>query len=348
MEFILNNLSFTAADNFNLPIIITDADGIVIYKNKSAQHSLKRIRRSANIARYISDRRNKSMLLKDSPGIRRFFHDGSIYTNAFAAPFDDEGRAMWIWIFSLYFNDIEDPGILEQKMFRELSDCIIDYIKHPEASSTDKSPIDIRFNEALFRILRTASISFNANNQFRVYDVITSICRITHEASKIYGKKLMFDTAFLDPSNYTNIPFEGFANLFMHALVTSLRISNFSPMEISFSQFSSRLFMSLYFITDVKSDVPSEGRALSELFPLFPGNRMNLLALDTIASFYEFNVEYTFEHRDGRQFLELVFSAEINAKEFLLKSPNETVRQLLLNICKINYTQKLTALLQTF
>lgn len=345
---ILNNPSFTAADNFNLPLIITDSNGKVLYKNNSALFSMKKIRRSSSILSYLTDKGPDSEKALKAPCFKSIFLDGTIYTNAFVRPFRTADTDLCIWLFSLYFNGTEKPDLLEQELYTELTDCMIDYIC--TYSSDTPPPCEIsttlRFNNAIHNLFRTLSFTFHSENKFRVHDVVTSVCDITKDVANIYGKTLFFDTTLLDPSNYTNISFEGFANLFTHTLITMFKMSCRPEMEITFSQFFSKFHMSMTITTDLHDHTPESGSGISDLYPLFPDHKLNLLVLDSIISFYDYTVGYSFKERYGRHYLELSFSTDITLKHFVLEEPNETVHSMLLKISKSIYTYKIKELFQ--
>jgi len=335
----VNSLSFNFADTLNTPVIVSDSSGKVVYKNHCATRCIKSPRRNSTINKHIS---KKIPTLKSPTGIieiQGIINRDSIYRRAFVCNLEKDGEHFKVWIFSSFMQtvDIED---LEYFNLNKLEKCLMDGISSIESIDfcANRSSIERydRIARPFFDAMKYLKPKEDPMGKFRVYNILKSIEKKTAELCAAYSARVEFVMGAVNPSNYYHLSFESFTAIYTNALLTLLKMADYSPVRVEFNQHVEFFDMTMTTIVKPLRSIPEKGTLLFEVAAGFPDEYFNILFLEQFALLNEYKIKYTSQKVADGVLLTVNFKTSLREKYLSVQDTCDFVIQLNFDTIEIN------------
>lgn len=321
----MSTISFNFADNLNSPIIISDIDGKVIYKNHSAKRCVKSPRIAANINKYINKKAPEVNNSSDRIRIVTINNYGAIHKRAFVCRVIDGNDEMDIWFFgsSLQITDISGLEAFNLKKLEKCLDNIIETLKTLDFQA-NKSSIDryMQIGIPFLEAMRNMRYSVDNEYKFRAHQILESIKNKIYDLAHIYSLRVEIETDAVDPGNFYHISFETLSTLFVQLLLTMLKVSHFSPVTVNCSQQAEYLNIKAVAPIKLLKNIPRNGSILFELASAFPDEYFNILFLEQYALMNDYKIKYKITEGNSVQMLEIEFLTSLDTEKYILNTDN--------------------------
>ncbi len=289
-------------DNLMIPILITDKDGIIIYKNRAAKRCIPSPRGKGNINKYLASGMSKYRIQKDALRIEFIRNSETAFNRALVFPFCDE-EEMWCFIPELLISEPEELYRFVDRIDAKLLASLFNDISE-EGSSNDKT-LFVRYQRVYTELLSTMK-SLNTESKamcFSASDVLTSLKKRTAELASLYGLRMSFDIGIVALWDLYRLEFEAFASVYIQLLTLALRLTDTTGCAVTAFPSKGNLVLT------VTSTLPKSAGFLPPVITdevlcrLYPQQTSNILLLEMAAKLhgYDLNTSIT----DGRLALSL-------------------------------------------
>lgn len=293
----MDNGIFDFSEKLNTPIIISDTEGTVIYKNRSARICIKlpacganiceRIRKDFLVPRYNS--------LKCRIEVIR--NPEAIFRNALVVLTELDEDPCYIWIFPLSIQMLlpDDFDALSYETFKEIHRSTIEFLKMATNDPDVKSIT--RYSKLSAPMIKTINrlVEIRSNNMpdsFDVVKVIDSLRELTRDMARKYAFRVQFVRRPLDRNYQCMISYRNFAMAYSQLLMLVLKVTNYSPVKIMMDH-NENIFVAIFSVKyDHTMSLPPFGKNLESFACAFPDEFENILIFEQFARSVNYRISY--------------------------------------------------------
>ena len=312
-------------DSVNTPILVTDNDGKVIYKNHCAKKCIKSPRLNASINKHIN---KKACVLSTPSGtvkISTIVNNNSAHKRAFVCRIIQNKNIYYIWIFasSLQIPETED---FDQLHLQKLEGFLKDAFDSLQALDfyANKSSIErySKISSPFFEAMQYLKYSDNNNEKFKTYRILNSLKEKTLELAKLYNVRIDIDTESVDNTNFYHLPFKSFSSLYIQVLLILLKISSYAPVRIKCSQQAEVFTFELEAAIKPMKSIQNCGFMLFEIASVFPDEYFNIIFIEQFAILKGYKTKYQLTKRDQKLYLTLSFTTSLEETSLVVQDDN--------------------------
>lgn len=313
----MKHISFNLTDSLNTPIMVTDSNGKVLYKNHFAKKVIKSPRLNASIEKHIDKNVQIAATASGTVKIVSTISNGNIFYRAFVVRILQSNHTYYIWLFGSPLQ-IPEPSEFDLYNLQKIENVICqnlhilnDLLFYSTKSSLDRySKISTTFYEAMKYLNHFA----DDIEDFRVHKVLTSLKNKTEEIAELCHIRASIDLDEVSPNCFYHLPFKTFTVLYTQALLTMIKISSYKPVQVKFRQLDNIFKFELKAPIKPLKNIPENGSMLFEIAAAFPDEYFNIVFLEQIAQAKEYKIKYSVENEEGNLYLKLVFTADLSQK----------------------------------
>ncbi|MBQ4562623.1 MAG: hypothetical protein IJA55_09890 [Clostridia bacterium] len=309
-------------NNMMIPILITDKDGIIIYKNRAAKRSIPTPRCKGNINNYLNAWMKDYRINKGDLRIEFVRNSKSAFNRALVYSFEDD-RESWFFMPELLISEPEEICKYLDRINPEFIKTLLSNVS--ERNDTAENALFIRY-QRVYSELVTVIKQVNAESnhlRFCVSDILTSLKKKTDELTSKYGLRMSFDAGIYDLWQPYKLDFEAFATIYIQLLSLSLRITDTTGCAISVFPSGRKLVFSVTSAMPKMKDQISPFITTETLCRLYPKQAMNILLLEETAKSHGFILDVNIT--DDRLALRVHVPFDSGASESLHEDPPKIV-----------------------
>lgn len=269
-------------DNVTIPILITDSDGIIIYKNRAAKRCIPSPRLKANINNYIAAKMKKFRVQKGNLRIEFIRNSETVFNRALVFDSADGGK-IWCFFPELI---ISEPEVLYRFLERTDSDLLRSFFDDIDEKSGQKDKMLFTRYQRVYTELISAMTKLNTENRiyrFPASVIITSLKRQTGELAARYGLRISFDIGITELWKPYHLEFESFAAVYIQLLTLALRLTDISGCALTAYPSKDKFILTVTAALPETADRLPPVITTEALCNLYPAETANILLLDTQA-----------------------------------------------------------------
>ncbi len=307
-----------------IPILITDGEGIIIYKNRAAKRCIPSPRLKANINNYTAARMKKFRVQKGELKIDFIRNSETVFNRALVMPYGNN-EEMWCFMPELLISEPEDLYSFIERIDAEVLSTLFRGI--PEETDRKNKSLFVRYQRVYTELLSSMK-HLNTESRachFSASEVLSSLKKRTSELAFLYGLRMSFDIGIVDLWDQYVLKFETFASAYIQLLTLSFRLTDTTGCAVTVFPSKGTLLLT------VTSALPKTAATIpciineQLLYRLYPEQTANILLLDATAKLYGYTLNISVV--DDR--LALTISVPLENRAALLHQ--ETARIILQN-----------------
>lgn len=268
-------------DNITIPILITDGNGVIIYKNRAARRCIPSPRLKANINNYIAVKMKRFRVQKGNVRIDFIRNSETVFNRALV--FTYNGGEAWCFAPELIISEPEElHRFVERIDGKVLPDILADIAQ--ESDSKDK----ILFGRYQRVYTEFISMMKRLNTESRIYrfpasDVITSLKEQTRELATRCGLRISFDIGITELWDPYYLEFERFASVYVQLLTLALKLTDISGCALTAYPSKDKFVLTVTSALPKSTDFLPPVISTEVLCRLYPSECANILLLDAQA-----------------------------------------------------------------
>ncbi|MBQ4602919.1 MAG: hypothetical protein IJB24_08665 [Clostridia bacterium] len=268
-------------DNVMIPILITDRDGIIIYKNRAAKRCVPSPRLKANINNYIAARMKKFRVHKGDARIEFIRNSETVFNRALVFPYGKD--ELWCFIPELI---ISEPEELHRFVERIDSDSLSSLFTDISEDTDNKDKVMFGRYQRVYTDLISTMTKLNSESKiyhFPASDIITLLKKQTGELAFRHGLRMSFDIGITDLWEPYHLEFETFASVYIQLITLAFRLTDTSGCAVTAYPSKDK------FVLTVTSALPRSVEYLPPVLTadvlcrMYPKETANILLLDAEA-----------------------------------------------------------------
>ena len=272
-------------DSVIVPVMITDKDGNIQYKNDAAGYCIPSPRTGGNLRKCI-----KNILVSDiSPDGARILsveNKRSIFRRAVILPRDKTD--IWLFFAELQLSEPEEIVLISKAFLRAFTESvasIFDGLENADESMSQRRYY--RMEEELLKALRT--INFEKNTRpFSVTDILSSLSEATSKLSNALNFRVRFDFDIRDSQMGYRIKFAPFAMVYTYILIFLLHESVNCECYVNAVREKDVIRFTFGTTVNTQADITAGSRDFTQLSSLFSRDRFNLMLIAQRAALHNF------------------------------------------------------------
>lgn len=280
-------------ENLTVPVIKTDASGKVTYKNRAAIHCIPSPRKNASITDHIDKRLPPFKFGNKGAYVQQLKNGKSIFNRAMVLPDEKDGK-IWIFTFQLQLMEPEDfllvSNIAADTLYTNILNLAEEYRNSKDQKYFKRYQ---RWSAEVLSAMRCLTYE-REKDRFRITDTLTSLSKKTAELSAQLNFRVCFNDGFCMPASKLKFYFIPFATIYAQLLCLTLRLSSDRYCKLDCIVIYDKLHLTVSTDTAVTASV--QGGKLEELSSLFDYEFLNILMLDGLIGYYEYDIEFSIEN----------------------------------------------------
>lgn len=281
----------TTLDSALIPVIFTDKNGCITYKNQAAKRCIPSPRTGGNMNKYIKTTYISGTKIENI-GIQFIENEKSIFKSAFILK--QEKIDIWIFPAEFQLSEPEDISEISKNSLNNLADGMSNLIFDCRTDSVDlPSPMRYqRMEEELLKALKQINPDKNAS-PFRISDILDSLSEMTQKLSASLNFRVRFNFNIRDSKMGYRIKFAPFAMIYTYILIFMLSRSKNCECCIDAFRIGDVVKFTFRTVIDKTDTVSSDNNDFSYLASLFPKDQINLMLINQTAALSGFKINWS-------------------------------------------------------
>ena len=311
-------------DNINIPVLMTDADGIIIYKNRAAKRCIPSPRLKSNINNYIAVKMKKFRVQKGNLRIDFIRNSETVFNRALV--FDRaDGREIWCFFPELI---ISEPEELYSFLDRIDSDVLISLFGDTAEENVKNDKLLFTRYQRVYTDLILSMTKLNNESRicrFPASEIVTSLKNRTTELAFRYGLRMSFDIGITEFWEPYHLEFESFASVYIQLITLAFKLTDTSGCALTAYPLKDKFILTVTSALPKSTDRLPSVITTEALCRLYPAESANILLLDAQARLRGYTLDTYI--LDGRLALGISVPMEDRSMTTLRQNPPKFITQ---------------------
>ncbi len=245
-------------DSIIVPVLLTDGDGIIIYKNRAAKRCIPSPRLKANIRNYLNNRMKRFRVIHGSMRLEFIRNSESVFNRALVLGHPD-GTELWCFVPELAIYEPEELERFIDRLDPVEVGSVLDNL-----DSCDEVQDRFLFNryQRVYTDMLCAMKELSLEGKripFSACDVLESLKGKTAELALRYGLRMSVDMGSYEMYKNRYLELESFASVYIQLLSLCIRLTDTTGCAVTVASSSHGLNLT------VTSALPEGGCATGSL-----------------------------------------------------------------------------------